>query len=337
MRKLLKLIGAVVLASLAVAIIAFVVLSVVPIPSDGVDGAASASAPAQSYEEALAAFARVQSAEAELPLDERCLSSLLAQPQRAPRVVIFLHGLTNCPAQGDQLAAQLFARGYTVYVPRLPRHGFADRLTLELADLTAAELAVSATEAVDLAAGLGEEIVVVGISAGGNMTAWLAQTRSDVDRAIVVAPYLGPVGFPTFTARALANGMALFPNQMIWWNPRDPLGPTEMDYAYPRFSTRAVGEVMRFGRIVADLASAGPPAAASIGVLVNEADEAASNPLTLAIADSWRSHGVEVDVETLPRSLGLPHDVIDPRQPAQNIALVYPILFEMIEGVGSGP
>jgi alpha-beta hydrolase superfamily lysophospholipase len=332
------MIGAIVLAFVALAAIAFAVLSLMPIETAAVERAASASVPARSYEEALAAFAEVQSAEAALPLDERCLSSLLAQPQRAARVVVFLHGLTNCPAQGDQLAAQLFARGYTVYVPRIPRHGFADRLTLELADLTAAELAVSATEALDLATGLGEEVVVVGISAGGNMTAWLAQTRSEVDRAIVIAPYLGPVGFPTFTARAIANGMALFPNLMIWWNPSDPLGPTEMDYAYPRFSTRAVGEVMRFGRIAADLASQSPPAAGSIAVMINEADEAASNPLTLALADAWRSRGAAVEVETLPGSLGLPHDVIDPRQPAQNIAHVYPILFEMIEGARpSGP
>ena len=320
------------LFALSLIALAFLALTLLPLDPDGLVRSAAASRPAPSHDEAMAAFATVQAREAGLPLDERCRSTLLTHGAKTGRVVVFLHGLTNCPKQGDSLAARLFALGYNVYLPRLPGHGEADRLTLALAGLTAEDLAVSATGALDLAQGLGEDVVVVGISAGGSMAAWLAQTRADADRVIIIAPYLGPIGLPTWATRATANLMRLAPNLMIWWNPSDPLGATEMDYAYPRYSTRAVGEVMRFGRIIADLADAGPPAATSLGALINRSDEAASIPLTEQLIAAWRRHGRAVDVEILPLPLGLPHDLIDPRQPAANVELVYPLLIQMVGG-----
>ncbi|MCC6983600.1 MAG: alpha/beta hydrolase [Bauldia sp.] len=327
--KALTIIG---LVLVVLAALAAVVLTFFPLGADSVARAALGGRPAATYEEAMAAFAAVEASEAEMNLDQRCRSVLLTHGERTARVVVFLHGLTNCPKQGDVLAAQLYALGYNVYLPRIPGHGEADRLTLALSGLTAEDLAASAGAALDLATGLGEEITVAGISAGGSMTAWLAQTRPEVDRAIVIAPYLGPVFVPPYLLRPATTLARLAPNQMRWWNPDDPLGETAMDYAYPRYSTRAVGEVMRFGLIVADLARERPPAATEIAAMINEADEAASNPLTLAIVESWRRHGRDVEVETIPASLGLPHDVIDPRQPAEDIALVYPILIGMIGG-----
>lgn len=334
MRRLLDLLIPVALGFAVLAALSYLALAHWPLGVASVQRAAdAASDPAGSYEEAIAQFTAIEAEEDGLNLDPRCHSALLGHGAKTARVVVFLHGLTNCPKQGDELAAQLFALGDNVYVPRIPGHGEADRLTLALADLTAEDLAASADAALDLALGLGDEVIVVGISAGGSMAAWLAQTRSEVDRAIVIAPYLGPVWLEPHLLRPATTLARLAPNQMRWWNTEDPLGATAMDYAYPRYSTRAVGEVMRFGLIVAELARNEPAAAASIGVMVNEADEAASTPLTLAIVEAWRNHGRAVEVETIAAGRQLPHDLIDPRQPAQDIAFFYPLLIEAMNRV----
>ncbi len=332
MRRALKIVAALLGGVLVLAILAALLIFFFPMGTRSVErAAASAGEPARGYDEAIARFAAIEAAEADLPLDPRCHSALLTHGAKTARVVVFIHGLTNCPKQGDVLAAQLFALGYNVYLPRIPGHGNADRLTLALVGLKAEDLAASADAALDLALGLGDDVVVMGISAGGSMTAWLAQTRSEVDRAIVIAPYLGPVFLAPWQVRPATNLARLAPNQMRWWNPDDPLAATAMDYAYPRYSTRAVAEVMRFGLVIADLARHEPPAAASIAAMINDADEAASNPLTLGILEAWRDHGRAVDLMTIPASRGLQHDVIDPRQPDADIAYIYPLLTTMID------
>lgn len=335
MRRLLDLLIPALLTLAVLTAAGYLALAHWPLGHGSVMRAAEAEGSvAGSYEEAMARFAAIEAAEEKLDLDPRCYSTLMGHGERTARVVVFLHGLTNCPKQGDELADQLFGLGYNVYVPRLPGHGEADRLTLALANLSAEDLAANASAALGLALGLGDEIVVVGISAGGSMTAWLAQTRGEVDRAIVIAPYLAPVWLRPPLLRPATTLVRLAPNQMRWWNDEDPLGATEMDYAYPRYSTRAVGEVMRFGLIIADLARYQPPAAASIEVIVNESDEAASVPLALDIADAWRSHGGNVEVQTIAAARGLPHDLVDPRQPAQDIDFFYPLL---IDSIGRAP
>jgi alpha-beta hydrolase superfamily lysophospholipase len=68
----------------------------------------------------------------------------------ARRVVVWLHGYTDSPKQFARLAQMCFDRGWNVLAPRMPRHGLRDRMTTETARLTAAELARSADEAVDI-------------------------------------------------------------------------------------------------------------------------------------------------------------------------------------------
>jgi hypothetical protein len=46
---------------------------------------------------------------------------------------------------------------------------------------------------------------------------------------------------------------------------------------------------------------------------------------------AWRARGRVVDLEVLPRSDRLPHDLVDPRMPGARTELVYPVLLEMIE------
>jgi len=289
-----------------------------------------ADAPAKSYEEGIAAFEAVQVREGQMALHERCHSTLLTHGSKVARVVIFFHGLTNCPAQADELAPKLFELGYNVYIPRLPGHGEADPMTLALADVSAENLVDNTNESIDLARGLGDEVVVVGLSAGGTMSAWAAQYRTAVDNSISVAPFLGPHVVPAWANHAATNLLLMLPNMMVWWNPMEPVVAPEMDYAYPRFATHALGQVMRLGGIVQSSARREPPMAQNMSMLLNDADLAISNVLAEQLVASWRDHGQDVKVQIVPGSRRLPHDLIDPRQDGADVDFVYPMLIDMM-------
>ncbi|WP_160300153.1 alpha/beta hydrolase [Devosia limi] len=309
----------------------FVWLTLMPLNVDGLEPNSKASTPAQNYEEAIAAYDGIRAQEATMELHERCNSTLLTHGSKVARVVVYFHGLTSCPAQADELALQLFEKGYNVYLPRMFGHGYADPLTEAPADMRAEELVEYAGRSVDLAQGLGDEVVVVGLSAGGTIASWLAQYRSDVDISISVSPFFGPYLVPAWAAHAATNLLLLMPNSWVWWNPLETVRPPEVNYAYARWSSHALGQVMRLGAIVASSARAEPPLAANIDMLLNEADVAVSMDLAERIITSWRRHGRSVSVEVLPFSRRLPHDLIDPREPMGDVELVYPILFDMID------
>jgi alpha-beta hydrolase superfamily lysophospholipase len=286
--------------------------------------------PVTSYAQAVAAFAVVRQREAGMALHPRCGSMMLTHAERTERVVVFFHGLTNCPAQADELAPFLFAQGYNVLVPLLPGHGRADSLTLALADVTAEDLVETAESSIGLARGLGNEVIVLGLSAGGTMAAHQAQHDAAIGSAVAVAPFFAPSMVPQWAVQAATNLLLLMPNQMVWWDPRAPYSSQEMDYAYPRFATHALAQIMRLGEIVSAEADAAGPSTPQIGFLLNEADLAVNNMLAQRVAAAWRGHGHPVDVEVIPHAKRLPHDLIDPRQADAAIDIVYPILAGMI-------
>lgn len=306
---------------------AFAALSLLPMQPLAVPTAPS---PVHDHADALEAFALVQENEASMPLHPRCGSMLLTHGEKTAQVVVFFHGLTNCPAQADELAPLLFSLGYNVLVPRLPGHGEADPLTLALADVSAEDFLETARSSAALAHGLGDDVVILGLSAGGTLTTHQAQHDGEIANSISVAPFLAPAIVPRWAAQAATNLLLLMPNIMVWWDPRAPYSSPEMDYAYPRFATHALAEVMRLGRIVAAEASAGPPAAQHIGFLLNDGDLAVNNGLAEQVATAWRQHGASVTLRVLPRSNGLPHDLIDPRQPDAAVDIIYPMLLEMM-------
>ena len=113
--------------------------------------------PARTYEEALQRVAAFQSYD-----DDRILpqarTALLSHGARTPLAVVLLHGFTNHPGQYRAFAPRLFDRGVNVLVPRMPEQGDRDRMTQRLAKLTAEALLARASEAVDVACGLGERV-----------------------------------------------------------------------------------------------------------------------------------------------------------------------------------
>ena len=290
--------AAIVIAVLLVG--AFAYLTLKPLNTAGLATTTSTSVVSESYADAIAAFETLQSEEASMALNERCRSQLLTHGDKVARVVVYFHGLTSCPAQADEMAQKYFDMGYNVLLPRMYGHGEADVLTYSLANMTAEDLVDLGNEAVDIAQGLGDEVIVTGLSAGGTIAAWVAQYRADVDKSIAVSPFFGPYVVPTWATHAATNLLLTLPNMMVWWNPLETERPPEMAYAYARYATHALGEVMRLGRIVDASARTTPPAAQGLGMLLNEADVAVSNALAEQVIDSWRSHDREVTVEVLP-------------------------------------
>ncbi len=312
---------------------AFAVLAVLPLDTRSLGGSAAASSPARSYDEAVARIEAVRAGEAALPLNPRCRSTLLTHGRKTARVVVFFHGLTNCPAQAEQLAAKLFALGYNVYLPRIPQHGDADQMSLALADLTAEQMVAVGNTTTDIAQGLGDEVVISGLSAGGIIAGWIGQHRADADQAIAIAPFLSPNLIPGWANHAATALLLNAPNTMVWWDPATRDNPPGMTYAYPRYATHGLAQALRLSIALMDDAAARAPLSPRLGMLINEADDAVSNPKAEELALRWQEHGATVNVVRLPLALELGHDLIDPHQPTGDPDFVYQALIDMMNGV----
>lgn len=330
--------GRIAIGLLLVVLVGVAALLLVPVSTANL---ATQPDPAPTYREALARVEQLK--EQERPLLEQnilnpvCQTRLLAHGEPTAAVVVFLHGLTACPAQFVPLGEQLHAQGYTVFIPRLPQHGYRDRLTPQLAQLRATAMVARTDDSVDIAHGLGEQVIVVGFSAGGVLSSWVAQFRPDVDRTLVVSPAFStgslPAGMETIGMRLLLR----LPNQFLWKDKAAQEAWAGPPHAYPWNSTRSFGEVMRVGAVVRRAASQQPPATGELVVLTNAADEVVDNALTEQVIADWRASGYSaLTTYTFPAEHGLIHDMIDPTQPEQQTGVVYPVLLELLTGEPNG-
>ena len=248
------------------------------------------------------------------------------------RVFVLLHGLCNCPRQYEEFAGMLYAKGYNVLVPRTPFHGLANLMNTEVANLTAEEMVASTLEAVRLARALGKRVTVVGLSINGTTVAWLAQNVEGIDCAVLLDPFLAPMMIPGWTVSAVGRLALRLPNQFLWWDDKQRERLAGPSYAYPRFSTRVVGQVMRLGEIVLQEAEHEPFRSGSILVITSASDNAASATATASLVSAWKKFRPDaVRTHEFPASERVPHDFIDPNQPDQKVGRVYPVLLRLLE------
>lgn len=280
-----------------------------------------------------ASLARVEAlcAQDTAEVNPLCRTTLLTHGRRTGRAIVFWHGYTNCPRQFHTLAERFFENGYNVFIPRLPLHGMADRMTDTLVDLTTEALLAAADTSIDIACGLGEQVTVAGLSASGVMAAWAAHERAEVERAVIIAPGFAFKLVPAPLTRLVTRVARALPNRFIWWDPRARASSAGPLHAYPRFSTHALAEFNRIAFDVQDRVRQAKPLARSLLVILNERDPAVDNEVTLDLVRRWREWGAEVRVYTFPAGLKLMHDLIDPDQPAAQIDVVYPKLIELME------
>jgi alpha-beta hydrolase superfamily lysophospholipase len=238
--------------------------------------------------------------------------------------------------QFNTLAALFHSRGYNVLIPRLPRHGYRDRLSRDQGQLTRTDYVACANQAVDLGRGLGQSLAIVGLSVSGVLAAWCAQHRSDVDLAVPIAPAFGPFGVPLGLIPVLSRLAVKAPNLFIWWDPRRRarLGP---ECNYPRFSTHAMAEAFLLGAEIYAAAAEKPAASRSILTVTNRRDPAVNNALTRALVQRWRRYGAADAREyEFGREVGPLHDIIGPYQPNARVEYIYPIVFEQIDRALAG-
>lgn len=307
-------------AGLGALIVILLVLAVIPAGTGGL-GAATPD-PAAGYAQSLARFRATTAAEGEVkPI---CRSRLLSDGAPTERVIVLFHGLSNCPRQMVELAEKLHADGANVLILRAPDHGLPGDMG-RIADVRAQDYRRYASSTVDMADGFGRQVTLVGLSLGGMLTAWAAQERPDVYRAVMVAPAMKLGSVPGFVSEAFTNVFTRLPNKTI-------PGAETPPHQNRGTATRPTAEMFRLSRRVLDDAGTTPPPTTRLAVVVNENDGTVSNDAIDELVADWRAHGRRVREVRLPASLGLPHDVIDVTQPAANTSLVYPIVAALAEG-----
>jgi pimeloyl-ACP methyl ester carboxylesterase len=281
------------------------------------------------YAAALGRFQQVQETEGP-ELNPVCHSILLTHGQRTERAVVFFHGYTNCPEQFRQLGQVFFELGYNVLIPRLPRHGLADRKVENLSHLKAEELRDCADTSVDIACGLARKVYVAGLSAGGTLSAWIAQNRSEVTRVVLIAPALGFTRHQgTRFQKALALLLPLLPDIRRYWHDFDP---DAVGHTYPGFSSWALGQLLRVS--VATFAGAldEAPRVQDVVLISSRSDQAVSDYLAWQLIGLWRTKGLfKFAAVDFPKAMKIEHDMIDPTQNSQQTEIVYPILVSLLD------
>jgi len=282
--------------------------------------------PAADYRAAINQVERRQAA------DDRVVAPggrtvLLTHGRRTPRADVLLHGFTDSPSQFAELADSLYQRGDNVYVPRLPHHAERSGDARALAGLTAVQLRQTADSAVDVATALGDTVVVVGLSVGGTMAAWMGQHRAEVRRVVMIAPAFEAGRVPSRLEGFLINLTERLPNVTRRSAP-DSARPDRN----PGFATHALAEVLRLGKAVEKNADREPPKAAAFAFMLNDFDRTVSSAGSLKVAKEWDAHGARVSVYAFPASLGMPHNVLDGREPGGQHGLVLPEVIALTEG-----
>jgi esterase/lipase len=287
--------------------------------------------PAATYEEAMARFgAHLAEEEARGNLDPKCLPFQLSHGEKSARAIVLLHGLTACPYQYHELAQLYFDQGYNVLVPRLPRHGLADRTSNALAGLTAEELLGVMDPSLDIAAGMGDQVAMFGLSLGGNVAAAAGQLRPGLHLAVPASPAIGlRFTWPGITP-ALTRIVLGLPDMYIWWDPINK-ADFQAESGYPGFSLHALGQIWRLGLALQAAALDTPAVAGKLLMITNWGDPAINLANTDTLVNEWRRNGADVSTYRFALLPWLPHDIVSTDAVGADTELTYPVLLEQVD------
>jgi pimeloyl-ACP methyl ester carboxylesterase len=248
-----------------------------------------------------------------------CRSTLLSHGAKAAKSVVLLHGYTDCPSQFAQLAQLYFARGYNVWIPRAPHHGLTD--TEAHAHVTAAELVTYANDAMNVAAGLGSEAGVAGISGGAVLATWLVAHRPDnVQHCLLLSPFYAPSSAQAPSA-AVKPLIVLFGFHLV---------PDHIDGN--GFSFAALSQYLRIARGNSQISRAsGHLKSVAIVTSANDTfiDRKKAVSTAQHIADT---NNLRLGVRELPADVGLGHDIVDPRELKGRVDELDKLYFQLYEG-----
>lgn len=282
--------------------------------------------PADDY---AAAVLRVQLRQAE---DDSVVAAggrsiLLGHGQKTPRVFVLLHGFTDAPRQFEELGTRFFAAGDNVYIPRLPHHAERGGKVRALGHVTAGELAAFGDSTVDIARGLGDTVIIIGLSAGANVAASVAQLRNDVYRAVLIAPAIAAGRVSDDAARGLVGIASTLPNIT-----RSAAPDTSRPDFVQGISTHGLAEVLRLGEIVRSNAGTWSAGARQISFVLNQNDRTVSNDAAIDLARRWTVGKPLVSVFQFPASLRLPHNVLETNARGGKLDVVLPAIEAIARG-----
>lgn len=101
--------------------------------------------------------------------------------------IVYLPGFTASWAEGDPVHKQIARHfGCNLYLARTAEHGLNSPDALQ--DLTPARYAASAERALAIGKTLGNKVIVMGTSAGGMLTLYLAARHPEIDGLILYSP-----------------------------------------------------------------------------------------------------------------------------------------------------
>lgn len=290
-----------------------------------------------NYSDAVKRIDAINQKETSASIYPPSFTRLYTHGQKTRRVVLWFHGYSNSPRGFIPLAETLFNQGDNVFVPLAPFHGYQDRLTTDTGLLTAKILSEFANTSLDIALGLGDEVIVGGLSMGGVITAWLAQKRHCISRAVIISPSFGAKTIPAHLTDITTTLLLLKPDYFHWWNPgselKDYTQPSPRFHSYPRISMHGLAQIFRLGLSARRAGLLRPPLAQEVWWILNDNDPSINNQLNKNIYKHWHRLAPDrVHQYTFPSELELGHDIVDPTSATQKIEISHPLILDVFNG-----
>jgi pimeloyl-ACP methyl ester carboxylesterase len=236
---------------------------------------------------------------------------------------VLFHGFTASPRQLSKIAGYLFGQGWNVIVPRLPLHGYEDRMTTKLQALDMDMLFACGDETIAYARTFGSRLLIGGFSLGGALALWAAH-RHAAERVVAIAPLFGVSLLPAFLQVPTARLALSLPNYFCWWNPisRERHGPP---HGYPRLATHPIARALLFGQaFLKELETTTAPKTPLAILELNARDTAVHNGVARRVARAWGTHP---DTQAFVHEIhGMPlsHDIVEPQCNGDLAAQAFP-------------
>jgi pimeloyl-ACP methyl ester carboxylesterase len=246
------------------------------------------------------------------------------------------HGISNTPYQFKKLGLFFHKNGFNVFIPRMPYHGYKDKLTKDLGKLTSLDIENFSKETFQLAEGLGDQVYIMGLSAGGVVGTWIGQ-KYPAKKIIIIAPAMSVPTLPDVLQKATISLGKKMSGVHFWWVKPLSLSASPQAHplpkgnrAYPRVSLGALSQFWGMGLEIIKTVDKFHTAVDSFILVTNENDVTTSKFVINLISKTWNgSKKMKFKHFVFGKNLKLPHDLIDPTEPGGNIKYVYPILYEL--------
>lgn len=110
-----------------------------------------------------------------------------SKKEKTPYSIVYIHGFGASWAEGDPIHKDLAKRyGANLYLSRMHDAGISDPNAFD--DLTPENFIAGAKRALAIGKALGDSVIVVGTSAGGLLTVFLASTNPEIKGIVLYSP-----------------------------------------------------------------------------------------------------------------------------------------------------